>query len=127
MDINELTLGQCKELAAMFGNKASEAEPTFTPHIGVQCIVRTYASGVHYGTVVAQSGRAVEIADARRLWRWHAKDGISLSDVAVSGIDASKSRICATVPTMTVLDALEIIPVSATAGSSIESAPVATK
>lgn len=127
MNINELTIGQAKELAALFGNKASEAEPTFTPHIGKKCIVRTYASGVHYGTVVAQSGRAVEIADARRLWRWHAQDGISLSDVAVTGIDASKSRICVAVPTMTVLDALEIIPVTASAGRSIESAPVASK
>lgn len=43
---------------------------TFTPHIGKKCIIRTYASGVHFGTLTAQDGRQVELQNARRLWRW---------------------------------------------------------
>ena len=126
MNIDNLTYGELKQIAAMFGSK-SEAEPTFTPHIGKECIVRTYASGVHFGTVVAQSGRQVEIKDARRLWKWHAKIGISLSELAIDGIDASKSRICAAVPSITITDALELIPASPAAASTIREAPVASK
>lgn len=39
--------------------------------IGRKCIIRCYASGVHYGTVAAHEGRQVTLTDARRLWRWH--------------------------------------------------------
>jgi len=126
MDINEMTIGQAKELTALFGATAS-AEPTFTKHIGKKCIIRTYASGVHFGTLTAQSGRQVELKDSRRLWKWHAKDGISLSEVAMTGIDQSKSRICAVVDEMTITDALEIIPAKSNAIESIETAPVASK
>lgn len=135
MDIDNMTIGQARQIAAMFGSVLAPSElgvselvePTFTPHIGKKCIIRTYASGVFFGTVTKQSDRAVEIADCRRLWKWHAEKGISLSDVAVYGIDASKSRICSTVLTMTVLDALEIIPASADCIASVEGAPVASK
>lgn len=135
MNINDMTIGQAREIAAMFGSGFATPEITaiesvdltFTPHIGTKCIIRTYASGVFFGTVTKQSDRAVEIADCRRLWKWRAEKGISLSDVAVYGIDASKSRICATVLTMTVLDVLEIIPASADCIKSVEGAPVASK
>lgn len=123
MDINELTIGQAKELAAMFGG-AMEAT---TPHIGKKCVIRTYASGVHFGTLVAQSGRQVELSNARRLWKWHAIDGISLSEISQGGIDQSKSRICQTVPSITILDALEILPATDTAAETITNAPVASK
>lgn len=98
---------------------------TFTPHIGKKCIIRTYASGVHFGTLIAQDGRQVELANSRRLWRWTARTGISLSDVATSGIVGENSRICATLPEITILDALEIIPASGDAIASIEAAEVA--
>ena len=124
MNIDDLTLGQLKLLQNVLGGQA--AEPV-TKHIGEECIVRTYASGVHFGTVASQSGRQIEIENARRLWKWHAETGISLSDVAVGGIDQSKSRVCVAVPSMTILDALEIIPASQIARKSIASAEVASK
>lgn len=101
-------------------------ETTFTPHIGKACVIRTYASGVHFGTLAAQDGRQVELRDARRLWRWFAKDGISLSEVAQNGIVAGKSRICAPVPAITILDAIEIIPASDAAAGMIREAEVYT-
>lgn len=95
-------------------------------HVGKKCVVRCYASGVHFGTLVALDGRQVELTDARRLWRWHTGGaGISLSEVAMTGIDAGRSRIAVTVPFITLLDALEIIPATAIAASSIEGAEVA--
>lgn len=95
------------------------------PHIGKKCVIRTYASGVHFGTLVAQEGRQVELAGARRLWRWHAAGGISLSEVAVNGVEPKESRICAVVPEMTILDAIEILPASEAAAASIDGAEVA--
>ena len=123
MNINDLTIGQAKELAAMFGAKKEGG--TFTPHIGKWCIIRTYASGVFFGRVMAQDGRMVEIETSRRLWSWKASDSISLSAVATVGVDPAKSRFPMAVPTMTVLDALEIIPASTQSISSIDATPVA--
>ena len=126
MNIDNLTFGEMKQIAAMFANRDGN-DKDFTPHIGKKCIIRTYASGVHFGTVVAQSGRQIELKNSRRMWKWHAKSGISLSEVSVDGIDHDKSRICATIPNITITDALEIIPASESAISSIESAEVAQK
>lgn len=94
--------------------------------IGQKCIIRCYASGVHFGTLVSRDGREVELANSRRLWRWHTGGaGISLSEVSQTGIDASRSRIAVSVPQITLLDALEIIPATDAAAASIEGAPVA--
>ena len=91
-----------------------------TPHIGKRCIVRTYASGVFCGTVIAHDGRIVELHDARRLWRWQAAKGISLSAVAVHGVRSEDCKFAPAVPELTVLDALEIIPTSDAALASID-------
>lgn len=123
MNINDLTFEQVKELAAMFGNRGEIPPPT--PHIGKKCIIRTYASGVHFGTVLAHSGRQVELSNSRRLWRFWAASGISLSAVSQNGIKPEKSKICDVIPQMTILDALEIIPASDAATTSIEGAAVA--
>lgn len=120
MNIDNLTFGELKQIAAMFGGKQKSEMDTFTPHIGKRCIVRTYASGVFCGTVVAQSGRMVEIANCRRLWSWKASDGISLSAVAVNGVDPKSCRFPVATESQTVLDALEIIPATAAALASID-------
>lgn len=122
MNINDLTIGQAKELAAMFGGAAQQFT---TPHIGKRCIVRTYASGVFCGTVVAHDGRMVELHNSRRLWSWKASESISLSAVATVGVDPAKCRFPQPVPAMTVLDALEIIPASDAALATIDATPIA--
>jgi hypothetical protein len=96
-----------------------------TTVIGRKCIIRCYASGVHYGTVVAYEGRQVTLTDARRLWRWHTggkEKGVSLSAVALTGIDAARSQVEPALPLIVLLDALEIIPASRDAIKSIEGA-----
>jgi len=93
--------------------------------IGTKCIIRCYASGVHYGTVTAHEGRQVTLADSRRLWRWHTGGegkGVSLSAVALTGIDATRSKVEPVLPLIVLLDAIEIIPASAAAQASIEGA-----
>lgn len=122
MNIDDMTIGQFKELSKIFSQKPDG--DTFTPHIGKICIIRAYASGVFMGTLVAQSGRMVEIKDSRRLWSWKAQESISLSAVAVDGVDPSKCRFPQVVPDETILDVIEIIPASAKAIASINFVPV---
>lgn len=124
MNIEDMTIGQARELAEMFGGKNDDPK---SPHLGKKCIIRTYASGVHFGTLKAQHGRQVELANARRLWRWDvAPNGISLSEVATYGPVGSRSKICCKLAAITILDALEIIPCTAAAAVIIESAKVYT-
>ncbi len=94
-------------------------------NIGQKCVIRCYASGVHFGTVVAHEGRQVTLENSRRLWRWHTggkQNGVSLSGVAVNGIDTSKSTVEPVLAQITLLDALEIIPASDKCCASIEAA-----
>lgn len=124
MNINKLTIRQVKELFAMFGG--SEVAPQ-SPHVGKKCIIRTYASGVHFGELVSQSGRQVDLKNSRRLWRWDAAPhGISLSEVATHGPVGERSRICSTVEEISILDGLEIIPCTDEAAKVIEGAKVFT-
>jgi len=124
MDINKLTIGQAKELSAMFGGNVVAPQ---SPHIGKKCIIRTYASGVHFGELVSQSGRQVELKNSRRLWRWDAAPhGISLSEVATHGPVGSRSKICCVVDEMSILDGLEVIPCTDEAAKVIEGAKVYT-
>lgn len=123
MNIDDLTLGQIKQLTGLFQKDKADNKP-FTPHLGKRCIIRTYASGVFCGIPVSQDGRMVEIKDCRRLWSWKATESVSLSSVAVNGVDPTACRFPETVPTMTVLDALEIIPASEKSLKSIDACPV---
>lgn len=125
MNIDDLTIGEARKLAAMFSATNAAPQEFTTPHIGKRCIVRTYASGVFCGDVVAHNGRAVEIKNCRRLWSWKASDGISLSAVAVNGVDPKNCTFPVATPAQTILDALEIIPASAAALASIDACPEA--
>lgn len=120
MNIDNLTPGELKALQSMFS--CAPSRPTVGSHlIGQKVIVRAYRAGVNYGTLKAIDGQNVELTDARRLWYWKAASGISLSDVAESGIE-NGSKICATVPTQIITDACEIITTTPDAQASIEAA-----
>ena len=88
------------------------------------CIVRCDRAGVFFARVesLEESGRA-ELRDARRLWYW---DGAaSLSQLALEGV--TKPRDCkftVTVPEMTVLQVIEVIPCTEQAVESINGVPV---
>lgn len=77
--------------------------------VGPEVIVRTLSAGVHIGTIKERNGQEVVLVGARRLWSW--KGAFTLSKVAVSGVDRSGSRISVTVPEITLLQAIEVIPV----------------
>ena len=121
MNINDLTIGQAKELAAMFGG-ASLAPSAPHPFTGKYCICRCSAAGVHAGEVVSVSGDTVILRNSRRLWSWQARDGIALSGVAQHGIEASASKVDTLNPEIWLAGVCEIIPCSAKAQEDIENA-----
>lgn len=121
MNINDLTIGQAKELAAIFGNKQNDSTG-LNCMIGKKVIIRTYSAGVWFGELEQKDRTEVILKNARRMWSWWAKEGISLSSVAVKGIKQDKSKIIEAVEAVW-LEAIEIIPCTDDAIDSIESAP----
>ena len=111
-----------KEIAEMLGAKNTATESGFDSFvIGQEVIIRTYSAGVWFGRLKQKSGKEVILTEARRMWRWWAKESISLSGVALHGIKQDKSRIAGAVESVW-LEAIEIIPISGKAAESIRTA-----
>ncbi len=86
-------------------------------------IIRADRAGVFFGTLKEKNGTEVTLTDCRRLWYW---DGAaSLSQLAVDGTCApDKCRFTVTVPEITILGVIEIIPCTDKAVKSIEGVKV---
>lgn len=89
--------------------EGKESPVTNDPLIGQLVIVRTYASGVHFGTLLKNEGRLIELKDARRIWHW--EKAFTLNQVAVNGISGN-SKVSLPVEFIRILDGLEIIPIT---------------
>lgn len=120
MSINDLTIGEAKELVSIFGS--SQKESTLTSMIGQKVIIRTYSAGVHFGTLSEKAGNEVILKNARRMYKWWAVKSISLSGVALYGTKHDKSKICPPLKSIW-LEAIEIIECTEEAINSIEGAP----
>ena len=108
-----------KEIAELLGAKNTAAKSGLNSFaIGQEVIIRTYSSGVWFGRLKEKAGDEVILTEARRMWRWWAKESISLSGVALHGISQEKSRIAGAVDSVW-LQAIEIIPVSGEPAESI--------
>lgn len=123
MDIREifenLTIKQLRELMALANcTQAAQTVPS-SPYVGRQVIVRTYSAGVHYGTLVNQNGKQVELSNTKRIWCWFGAN--TLHEIALHGCNAD-SKISEAVPLNTLTEAIEIIPCSAEATKILESA-----
>ena len=123
MNINELTIGQAKELANFFAakNQPLKAEG-LNDMLGKYVIIRTYSAGVWFGILDQKSGREVILKEARRMYEFWCAKGISLSSVALYGLNQDQSRICASVDEVW-LEAIEILPTNSIATESLKSAP----
>ena len=121
MNIDNLTYGELKQIAAMFAPASVPAiqSPQGHPMVGKYCIARCYAAGVHAGEVVSVDGENVILKDSRRLWSWKAKDGVALSGVAQNGITQDKSKLDALNPEIFLTGVCELIPCSAVSKESI--------
>lgn len=121
MNISDLTIGQVKELSSLIGG-ATQAGDAAHSMIGKKVIVRTCSAGVWFGTLEQKDGNEVIVAEARRMWKWWAAESISLSAVAVHGVNHGKSKIVEPVPQVW-LQAIEITPCSPVAIETLEGAP----
>lgn len=125
ININELTLGQIKEIAELAkgfcGDSAQSRSSTDHPMVGKYCIVRTFSAGVHIGVVKAVypalQGNDVLFESSRRLWKW--EGAFTLSEVANGGVK-NTSRIAEEVQGNMVTGANEFLIVSDAAQKTIE-------
>jgi hypothetical protein len=90
VDIDELTIGEAKQLACLLNTKHDAgATNCCHPMLGKRCLIRTYSAGVHIGDVVKVEGMEVYLKNALRLWKWEG-GGLSLSVVASQGIKGGR-------------------------------------
>ena len=82
---------------------------------GKYVIVRCDRAGVHIGTLAKRTGREVALTDSRRIWSW--EGAFTLSAIAQKGI--KRGRLSTTVPSILLLDAIEIIPTTAEAQKNL--------
>lgn len=125
MNINDLTLGQVKDLvkiAKSLGSLSENLNKTLNDQIGEKVIVRTYSAGVWFGELEQKEGNEVYLKNARRMWKWWAAKSISLSGVAQYGIKQHESKITPSVKRVW-LEAVEIITITEVAIKSIEGCP----
>lgn len=84
-------------------------------------LVRTYSAGVHVGTLVSRKGKEVVLENARRVWRWRGAN--TLNEVATFGIEPASgghSRVSVPVERAELMEAIEVLSVTAVGAKSIE-------
>jgi hypothetical protein len=124
MNIDTLTFGELKKIAALFSSATTAPQSHPLPggiaasFIGKYVIARCYSAGVHAGTVEAVDGENVILRDSRRLWSWKAADGVALSGVAQHGLKAG-SKLDVLNPRIYLTGVCELIPVAHGVGESI--------
>ena len=121
INIDKLTLREIKNIQSLLGNTNTNTgtQTLDTEFIGQKVIIRTYSAGVHFGTLSKKAGNEVILINSRRLWRWKAKESISLSALAQKGLAPTGNEFAPTLPSIW-LEAIEIIPCSSMAIEEIE-------
>lgn len=118
MNVDDMTIGEAKKLAAMF----SDQSETPSPMIGKFVIVRCRDAGVHAGILESRSGRSCVLNESRRLWYWKPANGACfLSGVATEGLH-SDSKVGAPIR-VELTENCEIIECTDKAAKSIKGQP----
>jgi len=93
---------------------------------GKYVIVRTYSAGVFAGNLESRNGQEVVLTHARRLWYW--SGAASLSQMAMTGTsDPSNCKFPQEVDRVELLQAIEVLDVTAKAEKSIKGVNVWVK
>ena len=121
MDINNLTIGQARELAKMFSSPiVAEFDNGM---IGKYVIVRCRDAGVHTGVLNSHQERQCVLIQSRRLWYWKPANGKKwLSGVALVGLD-SISKVSEEISRIHLTENSEIIQTTSIAEASIRGFP----
>lgn len=110
MSIDNLTLGELKQIAAMFGaTTLMDAKPSFKNGDERPVIVRSRDAGVLFGYLLGYQGSEVHLRDARQLWSWKAAKGGTLLDCATHGVDPENCKFSGPVSRCIVIGACAII------------------
>ena len=94
MNIDDLTIGEAKKLANLFGATAAKTSSIYSDCIGEYVICRSRNEGINAGKVLMADDTGVILEDARRLW-YHKPADKSVSwyeGVAAEGL-SSDSKI----------------------------------
>ena len=127
MNINELTIGQVKEIAGIAANLSTVTSsaanapqnPQFT--IGQKVIVRSRDAGVLFGEYAGNDGSTIHLTTAIQMWKWFAAKGITLLDVATYGVKKSECKFSTAQAKLTVFNACALIEVTDEATKSLAS------
>jgi len=123
MNIDDMTIGQAREIVTLLGGVQIATASIDNKMVGEYVIVRCHDAGVHAGVLESYSGRECVITESRRLWYWKPARGAFLSGVAVHGLDKA-SKVGAPLPRHHLTENCEIIECSAEAEQSIRSQAV---
>lgn len=77
--------------------------------IGKKVLVRTYASGVHFGILVERKGREIILKESRIIYFWNG--AFTLNQVVRDGI-GNDSKVSVPVEEVVLLDAISIYPLT---------------
>lgn len=83
-------------------------------------VVRTYSAGVHVGELVDRRGKEVDLANARRIWRWNGAN--TLNEIANKGVDQGSSKVSELATQVTLTEAIEILTCTAEAEKNLREA-----
>ena len=121
MSIDTLTIGEAKQLAAMFAGTQLPvpAAMEIIGTLGRPVIVRSRDAGVLFGEYRGNVGSTAHLADARQLWKWTAAKGGTLIDVATFGVAKTGNKFSPAQATVTVFNACALIDCTAEAAISI--------
>lgn len=120
MNIDQLTIGEAKELAAMFGNQKACAPAIGKDLIGKYVIVRSRNEGINACVITEMDETGIILKDARRIWYHRPADKkiAWYEGVAISGLDDS-SKVSAAVTLKGIFDNYSITVCSLEAEKSI--------
>jgi hypothetical protein len=129
MKLDDLTIGEARQLAALLGGPVyTGAPPGELPpclEVGRYVLVRCRGAGVHVGILEGRTDHVVRLRDSRRCWRWWSRFTLSeLADEGVRPDKVSECRFSAPTPeTIELAEWLEIRPCSGVAERSLRAVP----
>lgn len=109
MNLDDLTLGQIKQLKSIIGGDDGQKKDPASHMIGKCCMFRTYSAGVHFGVLVEKNEQTCLVKNSQRIYSW--VKACSLSQLAMEGsknLDAC--RISIPVDEIVLEQVIEIIP-----------------
>ena len=127
LKIMELLSADDKELSTdqqTVSSDKNKEDPFLSLFKDKYVLIRTYSAGVWAGYLEDKTGEEIILRDARRIYRYWCKKSISLSGVAVYGIDQDRSKICAPLENFMWLKAIEITELPSEIKKQMIDAPI---